>query len=65
MIQLSRLEKSVASRAGETFILRRIALTIAEGEFVTIMGPSGAGKSTLLSILGMLDQTTRAPRSCR
>ena len=36
-------------------MLRRIHLTIAEGEFVTIMGPSGAGKSTLLSILGMLD----------
>ena len=36
-------------------MLRRIDLTIREGEFVTIMGPSGAGKSTLLGILGMLD----------
>ncbi len=55
MIQLSNLEKSVASRAGQIFLLRRIHLKIAAGEFVTIMGPSGAGKSTLLSILGMLD----------
>jgi putative ABC transport system ATP-binding protein len=55
MIELSNLEKSYATRAGETFVLRRIDLTIAEGEFVTIMGPSGAGKSTLLAILGMLD----------
>ncbi len=55
MIRLSNLEKSVATRAGQTFLLRRIDLEIAEGEFVTIMGPSGAGKSTLLSILGMLD----------
>jgi putative ABC transport system ATP-binding protein len=55
MIQLTGVEKAVATRAGQTFLLRRIDLTIAEGEFVTIMGPSGAGKSTLLSILGMLD----------
>ena len=55
MIQLSNLEKSYSSRAGETFVLRRVALTIGAGEFVTIMGPSGAGKSTLLAILGMLD----------
>ena len=55
MITLSNLEKSYATRAGETFVLRRINLSIAAGEFVTIMGPSGAGKSTLLAILGMLD----------
>ena len=55
MIQLSNIEKSFATRAGQTFVLRRIGLTIEAGEFVTIMGPSGAGKSTLLSILGLLD----------
>ena len=36
-------------------MLRRIALDIKPGEFVSIMGPSGAGKSTLLHILGMHD----------
>ncbi len=59
MIRLSNLEKSYATRAGETFVLRRIDLSIAEGDFVTIMGPSGAGKSTLLAILGMLDHDWR------
>jgi ABC-type lipoprotein export system ATPase subunit len=59
MITLSNLEKSYSSRAGETFVLRRVGLTIAAGEFVTIMGPSGAGKSTLLAILGMLDHDWR------
>jgi putative ABC transport system ATP-binding protein len=59
MIQLSNLEKSFQTRAGETFVLRRIDLSIAKGEFVTIMGPSGAGKSTLLAILGMLDHDWR------
>ena len=57
MIEIKNLERSYKTRAGETFVLRRIDLRIGEGEFVTIMGPSGAGKSTLLSILGMLDHS--------
>ena len=32
-----------------------INLTIADGEFVSIIGPSGSGKSTLLNMLGALD----------
>ena len=57
MIRLRNLEKSVKQGSGQLFLLRRIDLDIARGDFVTIMGPSGAGKSTLLSILGMLDAT--------
>lgn len=33
-------------------------LTVAEGDYVTIVGPSGSGKSTLLHILGCLDAPT-------
>jgi len=55
MIKLRNLEKSIKQGAGQLFLLRRIDLEIASGDFVTIMGPSGAGKSTLLAILGMLD----------
>jgi putative ABC transport system ATP-binding protein len=55
VIRLANLEKSVPTRPSPTFLLRQLNLTVAAGEFVTIMGPSGAGKSTLLSILGMLD----------
>jgi ABC-type lipoprotein export system ATPase subunit len=49
------VEKSYPYKGGRTFVLRQIALEIAERDFVTIMGPSGSGKSTLLAILGMLD----------
>ncbi len=55
MIELRNVEKFYETRAGKTFVLRRISLDIKQGDFVTIMGPSGAGKSTLLAILGMLD----------
>ncbi|MEV4606387.1 ABC transporter ATP-binding protein [Neorhizobium sp. LMR1-1-1.1] len=35
--------------------LEKIDLTIAQGEFVSIMGPSGSGKSTAMNIIGGLD----------
>jgi ABC-type lipoprotein export system ATPase subunit len=55
MIQLRNVEKTYPQGAGVAYVLRRIDLDIAAGEFVSIMGPSGAGKSTLLHILGMQD----------
>lgn len=55
MISLRSIEKTVPVAGGRHWLLRRITLDIARGEFVTIMGPSGAGKTTLLAILGMLD----------
>ena len=33
-------------------------LTIAHGEFLTILGPSGSGKSTLLNLIGGTDRPT-------
>ena len=57
LISLRNLEKSIEAGPNKFFLLRRVTLDIAQGEFVTIMGPSGAGKSTLLSIIGMLDSS--------
>src|ERR1700678_4062154 len=55
MIELKNVERSYKTGHTETWVLRRLSLTIREGEFVTVMGPSGAGKSSLLNVLAMLD----------
>ncbi|MEX2282000.1 MAG: ABC transporter ATP-binding protein [Gemmatimonadota bacterium] len=55
MLKFRNLEKAFETKAGKSYVLRRVNLDVADGEFVTVMGPSGAGKSTLLGIVGMLD----------
>ena len=57
MIELKNVERSYKTGHTETWVLRRIGLTIKEGEFVTVMGPSGAGKSSLLNVLALLDDS--------
>src|SRR3984957_16061020 len=55
MIELKSVERSYKTGHTETWVLRKVSLTIKEGEFVTVMGPSGAGKSSLLNVLALLD----------
>ncbi|PGH58604.1 spermidine/putrescine ABC transporter ATP-binding protein [Azospirillum palustre] len=51
MVQL----QGVTKRYGEFEALHSIDLSIAKGEFVTLLGPSGSGKSTLLNLIaGMI-----------
>ena len=59
MIDIRNLERSYKTGHTENWVLRRVNLHIAQGEFLTIMGPSGAGKSSLLNVLAMLDDQWR------
>lgn len=52
-VEMKNIYKSYEN--GNIKALNGIDLTIAEGEFVSIIGPSGSGKSTLLNMLGALD----------
>ena len=58
MITLTNLSKIYRTSEIETMALENVNLTVAKGEFLSIMGPSGCGKSTLLNIVGLLDTPT-------
>jgi putative ABC transport system ATP-binding protein len=58
MISLKDITKTYHLGALDVPVLKRINLSIEEGEYVAIMGASGSGKSTLMNIIGCLDRPT-------
>ncbi len=59
MIELERISRVFQVGDQAVHALREVTLTIADGEYVSLMGPSGSGKSTLLNILGLLDRASQ------
>lgn len=59
MVKTQGLSKYYTFGSGNQVVaLNDVNLTVASGEFISIMGPSGSGKSTLLNIVGCLDKPT-------
>ncbi|GCL62039.1 ABC transporter ATP-binding protein [Pseudaquabacterium pictum] len=53
-IEVQNAEMVFTTRKGRFHALREIHLTVAKGEFVTLIGHSGCGKSTLLNLIAGL-----------
>ena len=58
MIEIHDLKKTYHVGDVDVHALRGVTLTVAHGEFVSVVGPSGSGKSTLFNILGGLTPPT-------
>ena len=63
-VLIEQLGKRFARSASTTAALEGVDLTIADGEFVTLVGASGCGKSTLLRILAGLETHTSGRVLC-
>ena len=59
VLETQNVYKEYEASAGVVTAVRGVDLSIAEGEFASIMGPSGSGKTTLLSLMGALEPPTR------
>jgi putative ABC transport system ATP-binding protein len=55
VISMKDISKTYYVGGEEVRALDRANMSIAEGEFVSVIGPSGSGKSTLMNIIGCLD----------
>ncbi|MCR4669065.1 MAG: ABC transporter ATP-binding protein [Clostridia bacterium] len=44
--------REVSKTFGDTTVLDKFSLSVAENEFITLLGPSGCGKTTTLRIVG-------------
>ncbi|HET7901674.1 MAG TPA: ABC transporter ATP-binding protein [Candidatus Nanopelagicales bacterium] len=57
-IVLDRVTKRFDRDGARPAVLQDVSLTVAQGEFVSLLGASGCGKSTLLSLVAGLETPT-------
>ncbi len=63
-IQVQSAEMVFSTKKGRFHALREIDLSVAKGEFVTLIGHSGCGKSTLLNLIAGLTLPTSGVLLC-
>ena len=63
-IEIEGVAQTFKTKKGSFPALRDIQLTVAKGEFVTLIGHSGCGKSTLLNLIAGLTMPTQGHLLC-
>jgi len=63
-VRIENVGQTFKTKKGPFVALRDVNLTIARGEFITLIGHSGCGKSTLLNLLAGLDRPSGGALIC-
>ncbi|MBV7484104.1 ABC transporter ATP-binding protein [Bordetella sp. BOR01] len=63
-VRIERVGQTFVTPRGSFVALRDIDLTVAQGEFVSLIGHSGCGKSTLLNLVAGLARPTEGVLLC-
>jgi ABC-type lipoprotein export system ATPase subunit len=58
VIEARDLTKTYGRGEGRVEAVAGVSLSVASGEWLSVVGPSGSGKSTLINLLGLLDRPT-------
>ena len=56
--RMTDIDKIYPLEGEDVHALKKVSLTLEEGEYLSVLGPSGSGKSTLMNIIGRLDTPT-------
>ena len=56
--RMTEIDKIYPLEGEDVHALKKVSLSIDEGEYLSVLGPSGSGKSTLMNIIGCLDTPT-------
>ena len=56
--RMTEIDKIYPLEGEDVHALKKVNLSIDEGEYLSVLGPSGSGKSTLMNIIGCLDTPT-------
>ena len=56
--RMTDIDKIYPLEGEDVHALKKVSLTLEEGEYLSVLGPSGSGKSTLMNIIGCLDTPT-------
>ncbi len=56
--RMTNIDKIYPLEGENVHALKRVSLSLDEGEYLSVLGPSGSGKTTLMNIIGCLDTPT-------
>lgn len=56
LVEVRSVSKTYHRDKVEVPVLRKLSLTVNEGDYVALMGPSGSGKTTLLNMIAGIDR---------